>query len=77
MNDQYYLVKGLTKLAQGWHEAGEDAVAKSIYRYIIRLQNSNPGETFGSDTAEFSALLQDYAALIGCRNIDEKELVRN
>lgn len=76
MNNQYYLVKGLNKLAHGWHEAGEDAVARSIYRYIIRLQNSNP-ETFGEQVAEFAALMQDYEALNGCKDIDEKELARN
>ena len=78
MNNQYYLVKGLNKLAQGWHEVGEDAVARSIYRYIIRLQNSNP-ETFGEQVSEFAALKQDYEALNRCSKYtcDEKELVRN
>ncbi len=77
MNNQYYLVKGLNKLAQGWHEVGEDAVARSIYRYIIRLQNSNPAETFGEQVEEFSALMQYYDALKKCSDIDEKDLNRN
>ncbi|MFA6209747.1 MAG: hypothetical protein WCT03_25205 [Candidatus Obscuribacterales bacterium] len=77
MVNHYYLAKGLNKIAQGWHEVGEDAVALSIYRYIIAMQSSNPAETFGNDTAEFSTLLEDYAALLSCRKIDEKELVRN
>lgn len=77
MNNQYYLVRGLNKLAQGWHELGEDAVAKSIYRYLISLHLSNPAEAFGDDEAEFSALMQDYDALIKCSDIDAKELVHN
>jgi hypothetical protein len=76
MNNQYYLVKGLNKLAQGWHELGEDAVARSIYRYLISLHLSNQAEAFGDD-AEFLALVQGYDALNDCSDIDEKELVHN
>ncbi len=75
MNNQYYLVKGLNKLAQGWHELGEDAVAISIYRYLISLHLSNPAEAFGD--GEFSAIMQGYDALIKCSDVDAKELVHN
>ncbi|MBA4073831.1 MAG: hypothetical protein C0508_02250 [Cyanobacteria bacterium PR.023] len=74
MNNQYYLVKGLNKLAQGWHELGEDAVAKSIYRYLISLHLST-AEAFDDD--EFSAIMQGYDALIKCSDVDAKELVHN
>lgn len=77
MVNHYYLAKGLNKLAQGWHEMGEDAVAISIYRYVIRMHRKNPEATFGDQKAEYYALVQDYEALNRCSNIDEKQLIRN
>lgn len=29
-----YLIKGLCKIAEGWHEAGKTAGARCIYRFI-------------------------------------------
>jgi phosphoribosylamine-glycine ligase len=54
MNNQYYMVKGLNKLAQGWHELGEDAVAKS-YATIntIRFNEMYYRKDIGKDLLKF------------------------
>ena len=75
MNSQYadsqcYLVKGLYKIAKGWQERGENAVAFSIYRFIIAAKQNHQAGDFDED--DFSEVLRCYAL----RNIDKELAVR-